>query len=438
MAGSKGVDLDELMARLTALAEAQRPADGADVPEGEGGNFDCVGCEGCRRCRFCAACRDCDDCTYCEECVECVSCTHGVRSVECSDSSHLRDCRGCEDSRYLALCVDCVSCTYCLGCIGLEGKEFHVLNEPVSRSQYFKLAKAVSLEIEVRTHLGWRPSLIGLEPGDPDTGWSEEEPLRADETSTPTATAERTDAIEPSPVSRANVAKDVPSRRDATTDHHENERSFTGFEDPPAPVTRGRGSGWISAIADAVSDEDDADPITDTAPPEVTHTRLIESTGSEHTGDTQESRAPERLSLDALDEEGGSEDPSAMAQSRSSQRLGDAVNRSLRARGERRRSPRGKGGLDPLGALGTSADGGRAEPLRGEDAEGVGDEERESSGAPFTSKRVPSLFDSSEGPSSSRRPSSASDGDRGRGSLRRGRRPVRQRPPSEDDGSSED
>ena len=136
MARFTEVDLDELMTRLVALAEAQTPSDEAGDDAGQGGNFDCVGCEGCRRCRFCAACRDCEDCTYCEECVE------------------------------------CVSCTYCLGCVGLEGQEFHVLNEPVSRSQYFKLVKALGMELEVRTHLGWRPAVIGLEAEEYEPAWS--------------------------------------------------------------------------------------------------------------------------------------------------------------------------------------------------------------------------------------------------------------------------
>jgi hypothetical protein len=49
-------------------------------------------------------------------------------------------------SSYLVRCFDCTSSSYCYGCVGLVGKDFHILNEPYSRSEYFaitaKLKKA--------------------------------------------------------------------------------------------------------------------------------------------------------------------------------------------------------------------------------------------------------------------------------------------------------
>ena len=266
MARCECVDLDELMRGLRALVSTHEAEDAADSGEEvDGSNFDCVGCEGCRRCRFCAACRDCEDCTYCEECVECVSCTHAQRSVDCSGSSHLRDCRGCEDSRYLALCVDCLSCTYCLGCVGLEGAEFYVLNEPVSRSQYFKLAKAVGAEMEVRAHLGWRPEVVGLEMATSETspdadGEAEESQVLGDHTRIVEGsrrTSDDTSVERMDPPARLPHDETASARREAS-----------------APVARS--SGWISAIVNADGVEDDESRAGSEEVPEVTHTRVMD------------------------------------------------------------------------------------------------------------------------------------------------------------------
>ena len=455
MAGSTEVDLDELMARLTALAAAQAPSGEVGSEDGAGGNFDCVGCEGCRRCRFCAACSDCEDCTYCEECVECVSCTHAVRSVECGDSSHLRDCRGCEDSRYLLLCVECVSCTYCLGCVGLEGEEFHVLNESVTRSQYFKLVKALSIEMEVRTHLGWRPGVIGLEPAERDPAW--DDGAQADEGDGELRAA--TDPIDEIPEDTSRLAVQAggglagsgsqrgrgvahDSRSAAATHRGEEDerRSFTGFEDPPTPSTSsavGR-SGWISAIADATGGADEDDPITDSSLPEVTHTRLIEPTDPRASIASSESKGPEHLSLDALDAEGAGDEASKRPPSLSSQRLGEAVSRSVRGRGERRRSGDGEG-LDPLGALGEG--GAPRSTLSKLRAGARGPSTTTDHRAEPSSEEEPprSLFDPVSAPSAPRKGEANENSDASRASLRRGRRPVRRgRAPSDDDDPAKD
>ncbi len=460
MARFTEVDLDELMTRLVALAEAQTPSDEAGDDAGQGGNFDCVGCEGCRRCRFCAACRDCEDCTYCEECVECVSCTHAVRSVECDASSHLRDCRGCEDSRYLLLCVECVSCTYCLGCVGLEGQEFHVLNEPVSRSQYFKLVKALGMELEVRTHLGWRPAVIGLEAEEYEPAWSGA-PDDADGDAGASAVAGFTEVLTES-TSRAPSRVVDPAESERTPPlesqsefggseaSHDHARSFTGFEDPPAPrassgsevPSMGSGSGWISAIADAPGDATGEvgheDRVTDSSPPEVTHTRLVEPTDSHAPVGSRESNTHERLSLDALDEEADEKGQSEGSVSLSSQRLGEAVSRSVRARGERRRSSQDRGGLDPLGALGgNEARNSMLSKLRG----GVDAEPVRAGGEGARREEIASsrsLFDSPARPSTPQKDGSTNDADASRRSLRRGRRPVRRGPSVSDDDGSDD
>ena len=35
----------------------------------------------------------------------------------------------------------CTDCNYCYGCVGLDRKEFHILNQPYSRREYFEIVK---------------------------------------------------------------------------------------------------------------------------------------------------------------------------------------------------------------------------------------------------------------------------------------------------------
>jgi hypothetical protein len=36
------------------------------------------------------------------------------------------------------MCLNCTNCTYCFGCINLDGEDFHILNQPFTREEYFK------------------------------------------------------------------------------------------------------------------------------------------------------------------------------------------------------------------------------------------------------------------------------------------------------------
>jgi hypothetical protein len=40
-------------------------------------------------------------------------------------------------SAYLVRSVGCSGCTYCFGCVGLSRKDFHILNVPYERQEYF-------------------------------------------------------------------------------------------------------------------------------------------------------------------------------------------------------------------------------------------------------------------------------------------------------------
>ena len=71
--------------------------------------------------------------------------SHCLRCTGCHDCSHCQDSRGCTGSAYLVQCASCSDCTYCTGCVGLNRKEFHILNQPYSRTEYFALIKTLSV-----------------------------------------------------------------------------------------------------------------------------------------------------------------------------------------------------------------------------------------------------------------------------------------------------
>ena len=92
---------------------------------------------GCVECTFCRNGKRLFRCHYCVDCERCSSSTHCRQSRDLLACNHCERCERCSQSSYLVQCIDCTSCTYCFGCVGLVGKEFHVLNRPMSRSEYF-------------------------------------------------------------------------------------------------------------------------------------------------------------------------------------------------------------------------------------------------------------------------------------------------------------
>lgn len=109
--------------------------------------IECTGCQRCKDCTFCKAstglsrchyCVDsqrCSDCTHCRGCKDLVGCNHCVASERCTQSA------------YLIRSFDCTACTYCFGCVGLNKKDFHILNKPYDRSTYFAITARLSREL---------------------------------------------------------------------------------------------------------------------------------------------------------------------------------------------------------------------------------------------------------------------------------------------------
>jgi hypothetical protein len=41
------------------------------------------------------------------------------------------------------------NCVYCFGCVGLSGREFHILNKPYSRKDYFEITARLSRDLRI-------------------------------------------------------------------------------------------------------------------------------------------------------------------------------------------------------------------------------------------------------------------------------------------------
>jgi hypothetical protein len=84
-----------------------------------------------------SSCVDClqvvENCEFLYECVECVT---------CYDSQFLEYCERCSQSAFLS---NCRGCTHCLLCTNLDKKEFHFLNEKLSREEYLEKIKTFDL-----------------------------------------------------------------------------------------------------------------------------------------------------------------------------------------------------------------------------------------------------------------------------------------------------
>jgi hypothetical protein len=118
------------------------------------GSVRCQLCRACVSCMFCVDCEACHRCTHCTRCRGSSHLTHCVECTGCHDCAYCERCEQCAGSSYLVLSRGCSDCTYCFGCVGLSKKDFHILNRPYTRSEYFRiiepLRRALGLEVRRR------------------------------------------------------------------------------------------------------------------------------------------------------------------------------------------------------------------------------------------------------------------------------------------------
>ena len=62
---------------------------------------------------------------------------------------HCIDCESCQGSSYLVRSISLSRSSYCFGCVGLTNKDFHILNQPHSRQDYFAITKRLVRELGI-------------------------------------------------------------------------------------------------------------------------------------------------------------------------------------------------------------------------------------------------------------------------------------------------
>ena len=135
------------MKRIEFEAELRRLLSAHESGAENERSIECVGCQRCVDCTFCRASVALVRCHYCIDSQRCYDSIHCRASRELMSCNHCAFCERCVQSSYLYRSFDCAACNYCFGCVGLSGKDFHVLNQPYERSEYFALTSRLTREL---------------------------------------------------------------------------------------------------------------------------------------------------------------------------------------------------------------------------------------------------------------------------------------------------
>jgi hypothetical protein len=94
---------------------------------------------------------ECARCYKLTHSIDCSDCSYLTQSVNCRNSHSLvycRDCDYCTKCNYVVHSARCSDCDYCFGCVGLANKDFHILNVPYRRGEYFRRIKQLEAELK--------------------------------------------------------------------------------------------------------------------------------------------------------------------------------------------------------------------------------------------------------------------------------------------------
>lgn len=105
------------------------------------GSYKSEDCERCYDCMFTTSSKQCYQCTYCKNCETCTNCTHCQACTDCHNSNYCVRSRRLSGCSYVIMSTDCHDSVFCFGCVGLVKKEFHILNHPFRRDEYFRIVK---------------------------------------------------------------------------------------------------------------------------------------------------------------------------------------------------------------------------------------------------------------------------------------------------------
>ena len=137
------------MGKREFLEQYQRLAKLYTADPGNPGSYACEGCERCANCMFCKDCDSCYQCTHCTRCELCNNCSHCTDCKQCHNCAYCVQSENCTGSAYLVLCRNMSDSNYCFGSVGLSKKDFHILNVPFPRTEYFKQVKRLREELGI-------------------------------------------------------------------------------------------------------------------------------------------------------------------------------------------------------------------------------------------------------------------------------------------------
>lgn len=79
---------------------------------------------------------------------------YGCFNVEacnnCNYTFNSRSCIGCHACDSCFECVQCVNCKHCAFCVGLNGAEYHFLNQQLPPAEYQRRMAELGIETEVQ------------------------------------------------------------------------------------------------------------------------------------------------------------------------------------------------------------------------------------------------------------------------------------------------
>jgi len=136
-----------VMSRREFEAELQKLLRAYASDEENPGSIQCEGCVRSVSCMFCTDCEECYRCTHSKGCKSSTHLTHCANCTGCHDCAYCVGSENCTRSNYLVMCRACSECSYCFGCVGLAKKDFHVLNVKYTRSEYFRIVRALEEEL---------------------------------------------------------------------------------------------------------------------------------------------------------------------------------------------------------------------------------------------------------------------------------------------------
>lgn len=96
--------------------------------------------EGCIHCYWIQRCRDSVDTSFSHQT------ELAYESDDCYDSYRLLYSKGCHNSRESYFCLDCRDVSNCIGCVNLRSKQYHIFNQPYSKSDYEAFLKEARLD----------------------------------------------------------------------------------------------------------------------------------------------------------------------------------------------------------------------------------------------------------------------------------------------------